>query len=179
VSPIIATILLVAITVVLAAVLYVLVSGLTKSGASTPYSLGMTSSSPTGTAPNIFEAITMSPTSGLTTGMFALSVTGSGGAVVAVATAAPGACVLTATPTTFTTTICPGPTSGWYAVILTSGSGILAIYANGAWAYATGTTTVALSASYSLILISTASLATDTLTAYSTGSSSVSGSVTL
>ena len=79
VSPIIATILLVAITVVLAAVLYVLVSGLTRTGASTPYSLGMTpSAGALGSGTNWFDNLALSPTSGLTTSMFGLSIVSPG-----------------------------------------------------------------------------------------------------
>src|SRR4029077_16667981 len=68
VSPIIATILLVAITVVLAAVLYILISGLTKGPGNTPLGTALAMGSPqagtNGTANTYTIAIT--PSSGLT-----------------------------------------------------------------------------------------------------------------
>ena len=183
VSPIIATILLVAITVVLAAVLYVLVSGLTKGGSSTPYSLGITaiSGGASGSGANWFDSLALSPTSGLTTSQFGFSVTTPGGGTVANAAAVGGTgCTLTATPTTITygSTGCNGPTSGYYAVLLSSSNGILAIYVAGAWSYAAGTSTVAVTASYTLEVISSAQLAGtgDSIGVFGTGSSSVSGS---
>ncbi len=90
VSPIIATILLVAITVVLAAVLYVLISGLTKGPGSTPigsaFGFGtaqQTSSAPTGTcvAGHICYSVGIaSSSSSVTTSSvsFALQAAGSG-----------------------------------------------------------------------------------------------------
>src|SRR5208282_6898044 len=76
VSPIIATILLVAITVVLAAVLYVLISGLTGGGTSTPYSLQMSNQGQsTPAAGTYWITLAINPTSGLTTGLFGLKVT--------------------------------------------------------------------------------------------------------
>lgn len=188
VSPIIATILLVAITVVLAAVLYVLVSGLTRTGASTPYSLGMTATpgGATGTGANWFDSVTLSPTSGLTTSMFGLQIVAASGATLGLAAAVAGTgCTLAASApyTTYTTgaTGCNGPASGWYGVLLTNSNTIAATYTSAGWAYAGGVTTIALNNGYSLTVISSAQLAGNgyTISAYSTSSSSVSGSGTL
>ena len=187
VSPIIATILLVAITVVLAAVLYVLVSGLTRTGASTPYSLGMTAQpgGATGSGANWFDTLALSPSSGLTTSMFGLSITSPSSSIVALASAAGGSGCTPGSAYATGSTGCNGPTAGWYGVLLTSGNVIAATYLTsggaGAWAYASGTTTIAVSSSYTLVVISAAQLAGNdyTITAYSTGSSSVSGSGTL
>ncbi|MFY9717062.1 MAG: type IV pilin N-terminal domain-containing protein [Thermoplasmata archaeon] len=187
VSPIIATILLVAITVVLAAVLYVLVSGLTKTGANTPYTLGMTSSGASGTGANWFDTLTLSPTSGLTTSMFGLTVTSASSSTVALASAVGGSAVNCAAGMTYATGAagCNGPTAGWYGVLVTSGNVIGATYLTsagvGTWAYASGTTTVPVSNSYTLVVISFAQLTGNdyTISAFSTGSSSVSGQGTL
>ena len=187
VSPIIATILLVAITVVLAAVLYVLVSGLTRTGASTPYSLGMTESpgGQLGSSTNWFDQMSLSPSSGLTTSMFGLSVVGPSGVTYGLAAAVGGTgCTLGATFATGATA-CNGPSAaGWYGLILTSTGVISATYLNvggtGTWAYNTGST-IALNSGYTLEVISYAQLAGNdyTISAYSTGTSSVSGSGSL
>lgn len=187
VSPIIATILLVAITVVLAAVLYVLVSGLTRTGASTPYSLGMTPSAggQLGSGTNWFDNLALSPTSGLTTSMFGLSIVSPAGATYALAAAVGGTgCTLGATFATGAAA-CNGPAAaGWFGLILTSGGVITATYllsgGAGLWTYNTGST-IALNSGYTLEVISFAQLNGNdyTISAFSTGTSSVSGSGTL
>jgi len=87
VSPIIATILLVAITVVLAAVLYILISGLTKGPGSTPLGTALAMGSPTagtnGTVNTYTIAIT--PSSGLTPASLNFQVLTSTGAISLVA----------------------------------------------------------------------------------------------
>jgi len=172
VSPIIATILLVAITVVLAAVLYVLIAGLTHTGASTPYSLGMSVPSPSNPAAGIYyETITLSPTSGLTTGLFGLALKSSSSASIAAGTATVANCKPGAT---YGTAACAAPASGaWYAVLYWQGNATVAsVYSGGAWTATVGVT----SATY-LTVVSAATLAgsQDTLNAVSIGSSSVSG----
>jgi archaeal type IV pilus assembly protein PilA len=83
VSPIIATILLVAITVVLAAVLYILISGLTKGPGNTPLGTALAMSTPNpgtnGTA-NIYT-IGITPSSGLTAASLNFQVLSSTGAI--------------------------------------------------------------------------------------------------
>jgi len=173
VSPIIATILLVAITVVLAAVLYVLIAGLTHTGASTPYSLGM--SAPTQTSPGagvFYNTITISPQGGLTTGIFGLSLQSSSSVAIAAGTA-PAACKWTAGGTAFAGN-CLAPTGTWYAVLYWTGNGSTAnVFTSAGWS----TPTLPVSNSETLVVVSAASLAgsSDTLNAYATGSSSVSG----
>ena len=175
VSPIIATILLVAITVVLAAVLYVLISGLTHTGASTPYSLGM--SSPTQTNPKagvFWNSITISPQGGLTTGIFGLALSTSAGLSIAVGTAA-ATCKWTTGGTPFNQTNCGAPATGtWYAVLYWTGNGSTAnVYTSAGWS----TPTFPVTNSETMVVVSGATLAgtSDTLGAFSTGSSSVSG----
>jgi archaeal type IV pilus assembly protein PilA len=178
VSPIIATILLVAITVVLAAVLYVLVSGLTKSGATVPYQLGMTPSSQSGSGASWADVIALSPTSGLTTSAFGLKVTTPSATVYPTVAASGVGCSVAAT--TNVPTSCTGTAGGWYGVLVSPSTGdIVALYsgASAGWTYASGTT-IALNNGYTLWVISPIQLAGNsyTLGAFSTGGSSVSGS---
>ena len=178
VSPIIATILLVAITVVLAAVLYVLVSGLTKSGASVPYQLGMQPTSNTGSGTSWSDILALAPTSGLTTSMFGLKVTTS--ASVTYATVAPSGTGCSISAATNVPTSCTGTTGGWYGVLVSPSSGdIVALYSGttAGWTYVTGTT-VALNNGYTLWVITPTQVAGNsyTISAFSTGTSSVSGS---
>lgn len=182
VSPIIATILLVAITVVLAAVLYVLVSGLTRSGASTPYELGLNEVSQGGSGTTYTTTLSLTPTSGLTTSAFGLRVTLPGGGSSYPTVAASGTGCSIGAPTNVPAS-CTGTATGWYGVLVSQSSGyIVALYsgATAGWTYVTGTT-VALTGGYQLVLVSYGQLAgsADTISAYSTGSSSVSGSTTL
>ena len=98
VSPIIATILLVAITVVLAAVLYVLIAGLTHGPSSAPLAFGWgqgtnatgtsntpgcSSLMPTGFTTKFCYTDTIAPTGGLTTSNVQLSLRNSAGATIA------------------------------------------------------------------------------------------------
>ncbi|HTP55319.1 MAG TPA: archaellin/type IV pilin N-terminal domain-containing protein [Thermoplasmata archaeon] len=175
VSPIIATILLVAITVVLAAVLYVLVSGLTHTSVSTPYSVGMSTPSTSNPGTNTYwEIIPLSPTGGVTTAMFGLTVQKLSGVSIAASTP-PATCKAT---NPITTTNCGAPAAaGWYiALAYQSNSTIISMYTT-AWSAAT----VALSSAMELLLVSYTSYAAtgDSLNVVSSGSSSVSGSVSL
>ncbi|MGB6501137.1 MAG: archaellin/type IV pilin N-terminal domain-containing protein [Thermoplasmata archaeon] len=182
VSPIIATILLVAITVVLAAVLYVLVSGLTRTGASTPYELGMQpgQAGTGGSGTTWTDVISLSPTSGLTTSLFGMKV------ITPSATTYPTVAAAGCTPITSGTVApssCTGVAGDWYAALTSPSTGyIVALYsgASGAWSYASGST-VALTNGYQLWIITGAQVTGNsyTLSAYSTGTSSVSGSTLL
>ncbi|MGP8077559.1 MAG: archaellin/type IV pilin N-terminal domain-containing protein [Thermoplasmata archaeon] len=183
VSPIIATILLVAITVVLAAVLYVLVSGLTRSGASVPYELGMQSGQPGtgGSGATWTDVLSLSPTSGLTTSAMGLKVITPGATTFPAVAASGVGCSISAA--TNVPTSCTGTAGGWYAALTSPSTGyIVALYtsASGGWTYVTGTT-VALTNGYQLWVISAIQVAGNsyTISAYSSGTSSVSGSALL
>lgn len=144
VSPIIATILLVAITVVLAAVLYVLISGLTKGPGNTPLGTAFAWGSPstiTGAAPGCaathvcYSLEIASASSGLTGGALTFSArTASGGSVALTGTftlvsaagsgtgnptwIASGACTNAATPVLNCTT----PLASGMTLVLDSGA---------------------------------------------------------
>jgi len=176
VSPIIATILLVAITVVLAAVLYVLVAGLTHTSTSTPYAVGMSNPSPSSPAAGVnWEAITLNPTSGLTTAMFNLAFANTNGIGIAVGAGPTTTCKATAT---LSSANCGAPASGaWYAALAWIGNNTVAnVYSGGAW---TGSTVVVTPAMEMVFVSGTTSYSgtSDILSATPAGSSSVSGSV--
>jgi flagellin-like protein len=174
VSPIIATILLVAITVVLAAVLYILVQQYTKSGTgSVPQSITYVNSGGGKYLPNYYnDTFALSASTGLSTGSFGMKITTASGSIVALA-AAPTTCG----PTLGVGLACTAPASGtWYAVLFGSSNNVLAWYSSAGWS-----ATVTVTAADSLLLISYAQLSGsgDTLASYGTGTASVSGSVTL
>ncbi len=126
VSPIIATILLVAITVVLAAVLYILISGLTKGPGNTPigsaFAIGTVAEATAG-ANYYYNATVQSASSGMTWSNMIFQVQSSGGSVI------------TTGPTTVTVTN-------------TAGSCNVAVYtfSSATWAAATGATACAATA---------------------------------
>jgi len=183
VSPIIATILLVAITVVLAAVLYVLISGLTKTGASTPYELGMQETGSTGSGNSYTIFIAISPTTGLTTSAFGLKVVTVSGTTAAVGTV-PTSCGPKATLAA-PQAACIGVTTGWYALLLNSQGYLAGVFGTNSsitWNYGlSGATTVPLNGGYTVQIISYTSITGigDTMQAYGLGTSSVSGQATL
>jgi len=183
VSPIIATILLVAITVVLAAVLYVLISGLTHTGGSTPYELGMaTPVESTQSATEYFAVISISPQTGLTTGMFGLALKSATGSSIAVGSTTAGCVKFVA----FTTTNCGTPTIGatgsptpyWYAVLFWVGNNTIAnVFSYAATGSVWTSPTLPVTNAESLVVISATSLAgtADYASVFSIGSASVSG----
>jgi flagellin-like protein len=175
VSPIIATILLVAITVVLAAVLYVLVSGLTRTGASTPYQLAMSETNSGGSGTTYTVTLALSPSAGLATGIFGLKIAQSGGATVPLSAPATNCKAWSTTPAT----VCTGVTAGdWYGVLIASNGTLAATYGSAGWTYYAGTTTITLNGGYTLWVVTTSAIAGsgDVISAFGTGTSSVSGS---
>ncbi|HKV89589.1 MAG TPA: archaellin/type IV pilin N-terminal domain-containing protein [Thermoplasmata archaeon] len=86
VSPIIATILLVAITVVLAAVLYILISGLTKAPGGTPLGTALAVGSATASAGSTVYTMSINPSSGLTPASLNFELVSSSGAILGTGT---------------------------------------------------------------------------------------------
>ena len=168
VSPIIATILLVAITVVLAAVLYVLISGLTKGPGSTPigsaFGYGTAqqssggSSSPCGATPpagHCYSVGIASASSSVTTANVRFTVQ-SGGAPVSM-------------------------TGGATVALLSLTGSTLATFnfTGGVWAAGTGTLPVTFASTMTLILYTSISVSGDDLIAAGTGSLQGTTSVAL
>ncbi len=177
VSPIIATILLVAITVVLAAVLYVLISGLTGSSASAPISLApvVQQSGVGGSGSTWYVPVGLTPSASVATTAFGLKVQSSGGTILPVAAAVGGTCAVGGTYTAGST--CTGVTGFWYGVLTNASGKIVAIYLSAGWSSSVTVT----GGAFTLNVISQIALDGQgyTLNAYGTGSASVSGSVTL
>jgi flagellin-like protein len=179
VSDIIATILLVAITVVLAAVLYVLISGLTGSTAAAPMSLAPSVTGTGGGGHDWYVNVGLNPSASVATSAFALRVTTSSSTIPAGANPQGTKCAVgPTTPTSYNTTNCPGPTAaGWYAVLTNSSGDVVSVFANVTWS---ASATVS-GGSYTLIVCSYSQYADSgyKLAAYGTGSASVTGSVSL
>jgi flagellin-like protein len=174
VSPIIATILLVAITVVLAAVLYVLISGLTGSTAAAPIALAPAVTGAGGGGSTWYVAVGLAPSSQVATTAFALKVFN------ATSTLAPGAatgagCTIGTAYVAGTT--CKGTSGSWYGVLTNVTGKIASLYVGGAWS-----ASVTLSGgSFTVNIISAIALDGQgySLSASGTGSASVSGLVQL
>lgn len=180
ISEIIATIYVLAITVSLAAVFFSEVTALTRNGASRPYEVGIVFSTQAHGATTYFDVGTLVATAGLTTSMFGLKILAPGGETYPTASAVPGTCAYGAsTPTPAT---CPGVSGGWYGILVSGASGnVTATYSGVGWTYAGGTTNVALDRGFSLIVVTSSPVAgsDDVLSAFGTGTSAVSGSVSL
>lgn len=154
VSPIIATILLVAITVVLAAVLYILISGLTKGPGNTPLGTAFG----WGTASNITSTAAVT---GCTTGKscYSLEIASAGGGIT---TSALGFSLRSATGA-----VVPFPPG--FAVSLLSVNGLVLDSWNST--HSTWTSTVALSAGQTIVFgMGAGGLFGDTILAVGTGS---------
>jgi archaeal type IV pilus assembly protein PilA len=179
VSPIIATILLVAITVVLAAVLYVLISGLTGSTASAPISLAPAVTGTGGGGTTWYVSVGITPSSAIATSAFGLKVTTTS-ATQATGASTPAGCTATGTPAYVAGTTCTGPTSGWYAVLTNAAGKIVSGYSGAGTATWSASVTIT-GGSYTLNIISAAQYDGNgyTLAAFGTGSASVSGQVFL
>lgn len=187
VSPIIATILLVAITVVLAAVLYILVTGL-LTHTSTTSSIGLSAGTPAqctdaatgGNVENTYPVTIASTTSTITTANFGLKVVPAGSSSPTVA----------ATPTATTGGTCPGATPGtgtWVAVLQSaSGANVAVFGASGAWT-TTGITCTGtcpalpdtISGGMTIIVVSFGTQTQASLQVYGLGGASISGSETI
>jgi flagellin-like protein len=156
VSPIIATILLVAITVVLAAVLYILISGLTKGPGNTPIGTALALGSPAeasnAAANHWYNFSVQSAGGGLTLGSLAFQVQTSSGGIVTL----PGGAAITVLGLT-------GNTVGTYNI------------ASGSWA--SGGTTPATSQMTIVVYSAATSLSGDNFVV--SGSGSFSGTISV
>ena len=189
VSPIIATILLVAITVVLAAVLYILVSGYIGGTGSKPLSFSPSGSTPStsstgtgATGTSYYDTLSVSASTGLTTAEFGLKIAGVSGNVIAPLSSGsvPATCTGTFTEAGVGASAsgdCPAVSSAWYAILVDSSGSVVATYGSSGWS-----STQSVSNSDTLVLVNYGSQLAgsgDTLSAFGVGGSSVSGSTTL
>jgi hypothetical protein len=142
------------------------------------YALAMSAPSWSSTNPDYGSIAINAVSGGLTTALFGLTISTESGAPVAIGTAVPATCAWSKSGTAFSTTNCGAPTGNWYVVLFYTGNGSIAdVYVNGAWA--SGTPTVSISAAETVEVIGSQSLlqaSGDTLSAFGTSSSSVSGS---
>ena len=175
VSPIIATILLVAITVVLAAVLYILVSGYIGGTGSKPQTVGFAGETPSSCGSTCFNVtFSVTASSGLTTSMFGLKITNTSGAAIAPGTLACTTTGCTVSPSTGNT--------GWVAILFDSSGVAQGTYSSSSTSWVTkGNSVVTLSSSDTISILSNHPLAGSgaTLSAFGVGGASVSGSTTL
>ncbi len=170
VSPIIATILLVAITVVLAALLYLLIFNLTSTPGKQPYFVSFAKGMPSqGASPTFYYSFSLTTSAGLTTALFGLGVTTPGGAGIGIG------------PTStcsgnFTSCAAPATPGAWYAVLTGTTGIILAVYSGTGWSASIG---VPISAS--LVVVSNGPLAGtgDLLNTFGLSGATVTGSTNL
>lgn len=144
------------------------------SGGSKTYALGMSVVASSGSGSTWDIDLALAPTSGLTTGLFGLVLRNATSENVPLASAVGGAgCTVGAS---FTGTSCTGVSGDWYAVLVNDLDEIAATYTLTGWSG-----TITLNAGYSLFVVTATSVdgIGDTLTAFATGSSDVSGSVAL
>jgi flagellin-like protein len=187
VSPIIATILLVAITVVLAAVLYILISGLTGGSSSKPYTVGFGQGQPSTNGTATYETFSLSVTNDLNTGLFALKISTPSGAGLtgsAPSTNCVAAASLSAVTPLWTAKCTATATQGWYAAIVSPNGVIFATYNGLTSSWATQSTNpLVLSDSYSVVVVAGSNVdlagAGNSLSVFGTASSSVSGSTVM
>lgn len=175
----------VAATAVPAAILYVLVSGLTVTPGSTPYELGMTvvgGAGRPGPPPVYYVNLSLSPTLGLATAMFGLAVSNESSGTRAPVDAPSLGCTYNASASTE----CTSNGSGWYAVLLGPDGSVSATYGGsggvGAWANLGGDVgAIAVQPGQRLSVVSGTDFATGEflLTAFGTGTTVVSGGVEL
>lgn len=180
VSEIIATIYVVAITVVLAGVLFVEVSSMSLARPSAPYELEMVFSTQANVSKTYFDFGTLVPTSGLTTSVFGLRVTTPEGGTLDVAALAPATCTYGAVNPSPET--CPGSPGSWYGILMSGGSsGVTAMYSGAGWTYSSGTTDITLNPACSLVIVTSLPVSGtgDRISVFGTSWSSVSGSASL
>jgi flagellin-like protein len=192
VSPIIATILLVAITVVLAAVLYILVTGLIGGSHSVTSSIGVSVTSETtclATTPavnqNAYVMTVGQTTATVTTANFGMTITASGSSVPTAPLAPTAATAGDTCPAVAAGNGCVANASpGWIAVLSTASGAVQAYYGTGGtsgwFSTAAGCATalgsaVTVSSGMTITVLSEASLSSNTLTFFGNGGASITG----
>lgn len=170
------------VSVVPAAVLYVLTSGLTLTSVPPPYELDMIVSSGSftpGPPATGYVNLSLEPTVGLTTAMFGLRVVNGTSGSAQPLVSPSSACVYGGWPTAAN---CTSNGTGWYAVLENPSGSVVATYGEAGWSHmAPGSFSAVLALSDNLLLISSARYQGEgyLIEAFSTGSASVAGSAFL
>jgi YVTN family beta-propeller protein len=144
-----------------------------------PYDLGMTVVSSAGSGSNWYVYLALSPTGGLSTGMFGLEVLSGSEMVQPTVDPAPAGCSAGGALSE-----CVSDGAGWYGVLVAANGTISAVYggATAGWGgFYPGVTSIALTGAYTLVVVSNSLYDGNgyRLNAYSTGVASVSGTVEL
>ncbi len=151
--------------------------GISCGSGSSPYALGMANLGETVPAASTYwVTLALSPTSGLKTGLFGLTITDASSTSVPSA-APPSSCAVGAVFSVSHCAAAVADSSAWYAVLVYGNGTVANVYGSGSW---TGLS-VAVTGADTLVVVSGASLSGigDVLAAFATGSASVSGSVDL
>jgi hypothetical protein len=143
----------------------------------TPEELAMSVLASTGSSSTWQVTLGLSPTSGLTTAMFNLTVTDMGG-TPQTAESPPTECAA------YTSALsnCTGVAGGWYAALVDGRNGsVVATWGSAGWTYGTGVTSIALSSADTLVVVSATQYDGNsyTLAVSPTGLPPVTGSVVL
>ena len=148
-------------------------------GGGQPFSITFGTGTPSQAGSTYDDLLPIAVTNGLTTNLFGLQITEGTGAVLG-GLIPPSTCLVNGPLSGCTATSGNGG-QAWYAVLLSPGGSVLAIYDPLATNWQTASGPVTLSNSQSIVLISNSPLAGsgDFLSAFGTGSSSVSGSTFL
>ncbi len=192
VSDIVATILVVAIVVVLAAVLYILISGYLSALPAQPKSVTFANEKSTttqvGTTVNYYVWWSLSLSGGMSTSDLGFKITTGQGAQLTLGAPAPGTCNGTFTPASGSSPphgACAAPVSGaWYGVLENGAGDVVSIWTGSGWTGpgGTGNSTVSIVSGDTLVVVSggTQPLAGsgDTLSVYG-AVASVSGTTVL
>ena len=154
-------------------------SGSGSGGGGQPFSIAFGSGTPSQAGSTYDDSLPMVVTNGLTTSLFGLEITTAAGATLG-GRAPSSTCVVNG-PLSGCTATAGGGAPTWYAVLLGPGGSVLAIYDPLSVAWATAAGSVTLTSSQSMVLISGSTLAGsgDLLSAFGTGSSTVTGSTIL
>jgi len=183
VAEILATLLVIAITVSIFGAFLLSISGVTGTRAYVPYVVGLVEAGTGHVADGSghFVAVTLIPTVGLTTAEFGLRVTSPAGEQVLDSPLAAGGACRTGERFVLGSAGCEASPIGWYGVLVNRTGTIAAVYLAFGWELAAEPTTVAVETGELLEILSPVPYAGSgfVLSAIGTGASTVSGSLSL
>ena len=179
---VIVVVVVVAATLIPAAILYVLVSGVSRSGSSSTYELGLSVVSDnfsTGPPATGYVTLALGAPLGLVTSLFGLRISNASTGVERPTVEPSPGCVYGVRPSL---AYCPSNGVGWYAVLEGQDGAVLATYGASAWShFAPGVSVVPLTNFDHLLVVSDSNYTSAGLTiqAFGTGAVSVVGTATL